>query len=257
MTMSINIPRTITVFVLLLWAIAISTQEVLASDIVPVPENNPHFTEVGFFDIHVCNWPERPLFFLILFSSYEFKNISKIEIFTPRGLPIGEMDLNKFQLKQKKGKPDKKVFINHFEIPQQAVDGWYSATVTMKNGKQYRAEDFVVLRKMQRASNIVPADGAENVKLPVKLTWDPIPGAKFYKVYIRDNWEDVSVFESELLTKPELVLSRGTLAAGGYYSWRIHARDENENVLLGDFNHGSLTSPMTFTVATDGAAQNE
>ena len=35
-----------------------------------------HYSSVGFFDIHVCNWPDRPLFFLAVFSTYNFNDIS-------------------------------------------------------------------------------------------------------------------------------------------------------------------------------------
>jgi len=227
----------------------------IAGDIVPAPENDPHYTKVGFFDIHVCNWPDQPLFFLTLFSSYQYNDVAKVEVYAPKGQAIGELDLTKYRLIQKKGKPDKRAFISYLSIPEGAGDGWYTATVTMKNGSRYAAKDFVILHKMQRPTNIVPADGAEDIALPQKLTWDPIPGAKFYQVFIKDNWEGVTIFESELLSKPELVLPKGKLTAGGYYSWRIHARDVNENVLLGDFNHGSLTNPMTFTVSSDAAAQ--
>jgi len=219
--------------------------------VVPAPEENPHYAKVGFFDIHVCHWPDQPLFFLTLFSSYQYDAISKVEIYTPSGHHIGDLDLNRYRVINEKGKPEKRAFIKNFDIPETGGDGWYSAVVTMKDGQRYQAKDFVILHKMQFASNAVPKDGSEDIALPEKLTWDPIPGAKYYKVFIRDNWEEITVLESKLLTKPELLLPKGLLAPGGYYSWRIHARDVNENVLLGDFNHGSLTKPMTFTVTKD------
>lgn len=225
------------------------TKLVFASEIIPAPEDDPHSTKVGFFDIHVCNWPDQPLFFLTLFSSYQYQDIAKVEIFTPQGSRIGELDFNKFRIIEKKGKPLKKAFIKHFDIPKGAGDGWYYTHVTMKDGKVYEAKDFVVLRKMERASNPVPKVGSENIALPEKLTWDKIPGAKYYRVFIEDAWEGTSILASDLLDKPELILPKDLLKAGGYYSWRIHARDVNENVLLGDFNHGSLTDPMTFSIA--------
>jgi hypothetical protein len=46
-----------------------------------------------------------------------------------------------------------------------------------------------------------------------------------------------------------LVLPPGLLEKGGYYSWIIHARDTNAHILLGDFNHGSMNTPVTFAVA--------
>ena len=205
----------------------------------------------GFCSELIQAAPIQMLFFLTLFSSYQHKDIAKVELFTPGDKSIGELDFTKFRLIRNKGKPLKKVFMKQFEIPQGAGDGWYYAHVTMKDGSKYRAEDYVVVREMERATNAQPKDGAEDVPLPKKLTWNPIPGAKHYQVFLRDNWEGKTILESKLLSKPELVLPKNLIQPGGYYSWKIHSRDVNENVLLGDFNHGSLTRYMTFTVASE------
>jgi len=226
--------------------------EIAAStDIVPAPQADPHYTQMGFFDIHVCNWPDQPLFFLSLFSSYAYDAVARVELFTPDNHSIGDLDLAIYRLIREEGKPEKRAFIKHFEIPSDASDGWYKAIVTTKDGRRYAAEDFVVIRKMQRAQNMQPADGAENVRLPKQLSWDPIPGARYYRVFIHDVWEGRLVYESTLLTEPRLMLPNGIVQPGGYYHWRIHARDVNENVLLGDFNHGSLTDSFSFSVASD------
>ncbi len=34
-----------------------------SAGVVPL-QADPHRNEVGFFDMHVCNWPDQPLFFL-------------------------------------------------------------------------------------------------------------------------------------------------------------------------------------------------
>ena len=67
-------------------------------------------------------------------------------------------------------------------------------------------------------------------------------------MFIRDLWKEKDIYTSELLDKPELLLPKGLLKAGGYYAWRVHARDVNEHALLGDFNNGSLTSHVTFSI---------
>ncbi len=225
------------------------------STIIPAQEADPHYTKVGFFDIHVCHWPNQPLFFLSLFSSYVFNDLAKVELFTPTKQRIGELDFDKFRLVKKPGKPEKRVFIKHFEIPEGADNGWYQAVITLHDGSRYAAEDYVVIRGMELAHDIQPADGAENVPLPKQLSWAPIPGAKFYQVFIQDVWEGKLVFESKLLAEPVLNLPTGIIQPSGYYSWKIHARDVNQNVLLGDFNHGSLTDPATFSVAARDAAK--
>lgn len=228
--------------------LCVSPVFVAADNVIPAPSNDPHYTDVGFFDIHVCNWPNRPLFFLALFSSYEYKNLAKVEIFTPKGERIGNFDFTKYRVIQQKGKPLKKAFIKHFEIPKNSGDGWYYTLATMKNGKTYRGEDFVVLRTMQRPANTVPKPEANEIPIPKQLIWDAVPGAKHYQVFIKDLWEGKLIHSSKLLSKPVLEIPKNLLKIGGYYSWRIHARDVNENVILGDFNHGSLTDQMEFSI---------
>ena len=44
---------------------------------------DPHTSEAGFFDIHVCNWPERELFFMSLFSTPRFDEVRQVEVFFP------------------------------------------------------------------------------------------------------------------------------------------------------------------------------
>lgn len=222
-----------------------------AAEVVPVPDDDPHYTDVGFFDIHVCNWPNQPLFFLALFSSYQYQELAQVEIRTPQGDLVGRLDFNKFRVIRQKGKPLKKAFIKHFDIPTDAVDGWYNARITLKDGRRFAAQDYVVLRKMPLATNLVPSDGAEDIANPRSLKWNPIPGAKYYQVFITDNWEGKVIHMSKLLAETKLDLPRGLLQPGGYYSWRIHARDVQGNVLLGDFNHGSLSRRNSFTVASE------
>ena len=68
-------------------------------------------------------------------------------------------------------------------------------------------------------------------------------------MFIRDQWnDDKLIYTSKLLTKAELQLPPGLIEDGGYYSWLVHARDINEDITLGDFNSGSLSAPVTFSV---------
>jgi hypothetical protein len=62
-------------------------------------------------------------------------------------------------------------------------------------------------------------------------------------------WEDSKIIHtSKLLNKPEFEMPKNLLQPGGWYKWRVHGRDVNENVILGDFNHGSLSGEFSFTV---------
>lgn len=84
---------------------------------------------------------------------------------------------------------------------------------------------------------------------PEKLSWQAVSGAAFYQVFIRDQWDNNNlVYTSVLLVEPELALPENLIEPGGLYTWTIHARDTNEDLMLGDFNHGSISKPAAFSV---------
>jgi hypothetical protein len=208
-----------------------------------------HHNDAGFFDIHVCNWPGRPPFFMPLFSTARFNEVQSIEVLTPTGELLVELDLERFRTIKREKKADKRVFIQQLDIPPAAANGWYTARTRLANGEEYVAKDYVILHILPQAGGQLPAHEEEVARIPAKLSWDPVPGANFYQVFIRDLWGDSKLIHtSKLLTRPELELPPGLLQSGGYYSWIIHARDTNSHILLGDFNHGSLNKPATFTI---------
>lgn len=220
-----------------------------AAQPVPAPAPDPHYTQAGFFDLHVCTWPDRPLLFLMLFSTYEYDKVRSVEVFHPDGRLLAKIGTDKYRVVLKKDKPEKRVFMKIMDVPEGAADGWYSALVTMKDGTQYQAKDLVAIAPMEIPSGFSPPHQAENIKMPQALTWKPVPGAKAYQVYIKDIWNgEQDVMPSKIVTEARLELRAGILNAGGYYKWRVQARDVNENVLLGDFNHGSLSDWSEFSV---------
>lgn len=211
---------------------------------------DPHYGPAGFFDIHVCNWPGRPLFFMPLFSTERYTEVQSVRVFTPDGELLTELDLERYRTIKRDKKPDKRVFIQQLDVPAAAANGWYTARATLTNGEVFTMQDYVILHELPQASGQQPAHEEELAEVPAKLAWDPVIGANFYQIFIRDMWnEDKLIFTSELLTRPELVLPPDLLHRGGMYSWIIHARDTNSHILLGDFNHGSLNKAVTFTIA--------
>lgn len=213
---------------------------------------DPHYTEMGFFDMHVCNWPGQPPFYLTLFSTTRFDELDSVEVFTPGGASLGSLSKTRFRLMERKQKPDKRVYITHLPIPEQPVDGWHTARVLLRNGTILTARDYVIHELMPRADGLEPSDGGEEIPMPYVLRWKPVPGAKYYQVFIRDLWEGEKVIHtSKLLATPKLLLPTGLLRPGGYYAWRVHARDVNEHALLGDFNNGSLSDWSRFTVSEE------
>lgn len=211
-------------------------------------ESDPHYTDAGFFDTHVCNWPEKPRFLMALFSTPRFDDVARVAVFSPDGKHVGDLDLTRFRSFKTKSGQAKRAFITQFDLPGKAIDGWYRAEVKLKDGSRIEARDYVIDHFMAQPTGTQPAPDAKDVQATTELRWDPIPGAKYYIVYLRDVWAGTDASESGLLTEPRFVPSPGALQSGGEYVWRIHARDSDGNVLLGDFNHGSLSPEMSFTV---------
>jgi len=220
-----------------------------ADDVAPVLTSDPHRNELGFFDIHICNWPNWHQFAKALFSTTRFGEIRTMEVFAPDGHKLADLSLERFKIVQKKGKPEKRVFMVDFDLPGGIRDGWYYIVVKTVDGREFQARDYLVLKRLERAAGLVPANGSEGIKMPAELSWDPVPGAMHYKVFIWDEFEGVSILESDLVQKPRIALKPGLLKPGGFYSWMVHARDVNENILLGDFNSGSISEKVNFSVA--------
>lgn len=210
---------------------------------------DPHVNEMGFFDMHLCNWPDRNHFFKILFSTTKFDDVASMEIFTPEGESLTVLDKNKFMHLQRKKKPDKRVFMLNLDVPDTATTGWYSIKVHDNKGQEYSAQDYVVMSRLQRASGMSPSDDAEDVALPVILKWAAVPGANWYRIYIRDVWTDKLVFQSRLQPQTFVGVPASKLEPGGYYSWTIHSRDTNEHILLGDFHMGSMSEKAHFSIS--------
>lgn len=221
-----------------------------AAESYPPMLQDPHINEAGFFDIHVCNWPDRELFFMSLFSTPRYSEVEQVEVFFPNGSLLTQLDLGNYRTIQRKEKPDKRVYMNEIDVPPGAPDGWYSTRVTLKDGKRHVARDYVILSSLPQVSGHVPAHAAEVQEIPTQLSWDPVPGAGIYQVFIRDLWnEDKLIYSSRLLVEPVAQLPAGLLEQGGYYSWLVHARDLNEHFMLGDFNQGSLSPAVNFSIA--------
>lgn len=241
----------ITAGTLLLLSAAAPGTEALKQPTENLRKNDPHYTAKGFFDIHVCNWPDRKLFFMPLFSTAHYNEITEIEIQRPDGKVLTSLNLKKFKLLKQKGKPEKHVFMNQMDVPDNAIDGWYSASVSLADGTQITAKDYVIISSLPRASDFNPPDGAEQIAIPEKLTWSGAEKA-YYQVFIRDVWNDSKlVYRSKLLNKPELSLPTDLLEPDGLYSWQIHSRDVNEDILLGDFNKGSMSAIATFSTTSN------
>jgi hypothetical protein len=215
----------------------------------PGSEQDPHYTAAGFFDIHVCNWPDRPPFYLSLFSTSRYAEVRQVEVHYPDGHVLTRIGLDHYRILHPKGKPEKHVFMKQVVIPPEAPDGWYVADITLSNGDRLSARDYVHIAKLPRAHGMNPPDGAEDIATPRALSWKRVKGAGYYEVFIRDLWDDNRlIYTSKLLNEPRLELPAGLIRPGGLYSWVVHARDIDRDIRLGDFNRGSMNRPATFSV---------
>lgn len=216
------------------------------------PAEDPHQTASGFFDIHVCNWPDRPPFYMALYITEHIEDIKSVIITNANGKKIGELDPARYKIRKHKEKRGQKVIIDQIPIPDDSVDGWFVAEVHLKNGERHVARDMVLHRLLQLVSGNYPPPGAENIPMPRMLHWHDVDGAYWYKVFIRDMWNDEKlIYSSKLLPFPEHELPDGVLEPGGYYSWKVHSRDTKKDIELGEFNSGSQSRWIQFTVAED------
>lgn len=212
--------------------------------------SDPHYTKIGFFDIHICNWPDRPPFYMALFSSTQYQNITGVRVYLPNGKLAGELDMKRYLTDISPGKPEKHVFITHLPLSNEATDGWFRATIKTRDGQEFSAQDYVVHTLMAIVQDTKPTSGQELNHPPTELSWTPAPGATHYQITLRDEWDDGRIiFTSPLVTEAKATMPPGLLKQGGRYNWVIHTRDSNGNILLGDFNHGSLSAPHAFSVA--------
>lgn len=230
-------------------SVAAGLAGISSADNAPLIDQDTHYSEMGFFDMHICNWPERPRFFKILFATEKFNEVKSMEVFGPAGKLVAVLDKSRFMPIKRKNKPEKRAFMVDIDIPKNATTGWYSITVKTVGGKEYESRDYLSLARINRAKGVTPQSEAESVVLPVTLKWEKVTGAGFYRVYLRDEWSGELVFESKLSGDEEVQIPSGKLTPGGYYSWVVHARDLNGHILLGDFHMGSMSEKFFFTVA--------
>lgn len=226
----------------------LAASSLLSGPVHAANDGDPHYSPAGFFDIHVCNWPDKPSFLMALFSTLRFDDVARVSVFATGGAHVGDLDLARFRSFKTPTGQQKRAFIAHFDLPQKPVDGWYRAEVSLKGGSRVEMRDYVIHHLMAQPTDAQPAPGAWDVPASTELRWAPIPGAKYYEVFLRNDWDGIEATASGLLTESRYEPPKGMLQPGGDYVWRIHARDSNGNVLLGDFNHGSLSPEMRFTV---------
>ncbi len=212
-------------------------------------KKSPHYTAAGFFDIHVCNWPDRPPFFMSLFSTVRFTEIVRIEIFYPDKEKLTELDFDHYKLITRKGSPEKRVFMKQVPLPDKAPDGWYTTKVTLQDGGSIFSKDYVQITTLQRPTKLTPNNVNNPVPLPDSLQWKAVDGAKYYQVFLRDMWDEGKIiFQSKLINTNKVKIPKGILEPGGYYTWKVHARNVNGDARQGDFNHGSISKTVEFTL---------
>jgi hypothetical protein len=186
---------------------------------------------------------------MALFSTTRFNELQEVQVSEPDGRVLGQLDLSKYRILRREEGPEKRAFITHLPATGAVQNGWYSARITLKDGSTFVAKDYVIGDTMSLVADVEPATGAELADVPAELSWKPVAGAQYYQVFITDLWGGQVIHTSKILAEPKLPLPPGLLQRGGEYTWRVHARDTNGHILLGDFNHGSLSREVSFIIA--------
>lgn len=81
---------------------------------------------------------------------------------------------------------------------------------------QNHARDHAVKKLLPLAGGHQPAAQAQKVPMPTELRWDPVPGARFYQAYVRDEWEsERCLLTSKVISGNFLEIPSGLLKPGG------------------------------------------
>ncbi len=216
-----------------------------------------HKDELGFFDIHYCNWPDQKPFLMLVYATHHYKNLDSIKVLTPEGRKLGEINKSTYRYlpaKTVKGEniPDKKVFITHIPFTKNMTKGTFTAVVTTNSGQRHQYKDEVNMDYIVATAKInYPADKATDIPLAPTLKWDTVENAKYYQFFIKDNWSGENVYASKTLNQTQFTLPKDILKKDGWYAWKVHAKDMDETIKYGDFNAGSLSETITFTTVAD------
>lgn len=211
------------------------------------PATDPHYTKAGYFDMHVCNWPDRPLFFVALLTTKQHRDIAEVAVMRPDGVSLGNIDLSRSEPLAGDGDVELRTFKTHIQIPPGSPDGWYMARIRLKNGSEFLARDYVNVRAMPPVTITTPL-GDDTPMQQRKVAWRPLPQTAYYRVIIKDPFQDKKiVYKSDLLTEPQFTIPPGILEKNGAYILRIHARNASGDPKWGDFNHGSMNAEVAFT----------
>lgn len=210
---------------------------------------DPHETPAGYFDLHICNWPDRPPFVVALFVAADSSDLRRVEVLRPDGRPLGEVNLTNYERRIDENGREQRAYKTFLPLPKDATAGWYSARVSLRDGRAQQARDYLQVHILPQAKIVQPANGQDNLRGNAELRWQPVPGATHYRVFIKDAWAGQQIFKSDLLTQPRLRVPPGVLQPNGSYAWRVHARSGGPEATWGEFNHGSLNSEATFALA--------
>jgi len=90
-----------------------------------------HYNDVGFFDIHLCNWPDRAPFYLAVFSTRQFNDLKSVDLLNARGEQFASLDLSKYKVSHTNDKAEKRIYMSQIQRTANYVDGWFSAKISI------------------------------------------------------------------------------------------------------------------------------
>lgn len=190
---------------------------------------------------------------MLLYATHHYQEIEDLTIFKPNGEVLTHIDKSKYRylptaIVDGKTIPDKKVFINQIPVTNQDEDGVYSAVIATMNGLKHHYHDLVETEQLIALPTLSsPSHQSADISLTPTLKWGQVKGAKLYQVFIKDNWTGKTVLTSKMLSETNFTVPNDLLKSGGWYAWKVHARDMDETKIYGDFNAGSISRTALFS----------
>ncbi|MFA5902496.1 MAG: PKD domain-containing protein [Desulfobacula sp.] len=146
-------------------------------------------------------------------------NIAKVEVTYPDGVTKKELIFESSISTTKGSYSSYAIFKNSGTIPA----GEYTFRAFDLDGKVSAViPDILTVNPIPIPENLSPLNGASVFSTSPVITWDPVPGASFYRVRIYKGY-DQRIFSSSRLPVNSFTVPPGTLQQGIEYSYRVDA----------------------------------
>ena len=183
------------------------------------------------------------------------ENIEKVEVTYPDGTTI--------RLLRYMDMPDwgsNYFTVENYSDPSLIQTGTYSFRVVDFDGHEVTLQDTlsdVVSNVLLWPTNVSPADGTILSNTTLKISWDLVSGAQYYKVRILESWGTGTVHWSGELTQTQYWVSRGTLQPNTTYAYRVYAYRETSGTEVDFYSCNHYWHSTNYHFTTGDAVGDE